>query len=298
MKKLKTFFYSLKNSISSPKYYADIVKAKTKFSIKYYLMLSLLLSIISTIAISIIVVPTTKIFIADFSGDLKNSYPEDLVITFKEGKWDVNKEEPVLIPMPEKTIHQFPEDESVKIPANLIAIDKKGTINDLDELDTLFLMNEENIIYKEQDEKIVAQPINQIPDAELTKRDVDSFVDILFQYAKNLPYLLPLIILLTLFTFKYIIGGFFAIIWIGLIIFVSSLILKKKLGYDAACRIVMHAITVPFIIQLLIAGINFVFGLKIPNNWVDVLTLVIALFFFAKMGDVSLEKEEEPKKSE
>jgi hypothetical protein len=296
MKKLKTFFYSLKNSISSPKYYEDIVKAKTKFSVKYYLMLSLLLSTVLTLAISIVVIPTTKKFLVDFSGNLKNSYPEDLTVTFKEGKWDVNKEEPVLIPVPERVISQFPSDESVKIPSNIIVIDRKGTINDLDELNTFSLMNEENIIYKEQDGKVVAYPINQVPDTELTKENVDSFIDDLFQYIKNLPYFLPIIILVTLFIFKYVIGGFFTILWVGFVVFIASFIIKKKLSYEAAFRIVTHAITIPFIIQILISGINFVFGLKIPNDWFGFLTLGVSLFFFAKMGDVSLEKEEEPKK--
>jgi len=200
MNKLKTFFYSLKNSISSPKYYADVVKTKTKFSVKYYLMLSLLLSVISTVAISTVVIPTIKIFLTDFSEDLKNSYPEDLVMTFKESGWDVNKEEPVLIPMPEKITSQFPDDDDIKIPSNLIVMYKEGTINDLDELDTFFLMNKENIIYKEQDGKIVAQPLDQLPDAEITKSDVNSLVDTLFQYTKNLPYFLPILVLLTLFT--------------------------------------------------------------------------------------------------
>ena len=298
MKKLKTFFYSLKNSISSPKYYADVVKAKTRFSIKYYLMLSLFLSIVSTIAISIVIIPTAKNFLIDSSKYLKESYPEDLTITFKEGKWETNKEEPILIPMPKEVASTFSDDEDIKIPSNLIVMYKEGTINDLDELSTVFLMNEENIIYKEQDGKVVAQPINQIPDTELTKNEVNSFIDNLFQYIKNLPYFLPVIILITLFIFKYVIGGLFTILWMGGVVFVASFIIKKKLNYEAACRIVMHAITIPFIIQLLISGINFAFGLKIPNDWFGFLTLGLSLFFFAKMGDVSLEKEEEPKKLE
>ena len=134
MKKIKTFLYVLKNSISSPKYYNDIVKTKINFSIKYFLALSLLVSVISVIGYSITYLPNYISEINTAYKSIEEGFPEDLIIEFKDGTWSSNKEGPVII-------KQVDLGEGSKLPENLFVFDRDGTIEKIDEYNTMFLVN-------------------------------------------------------------------------------------------------------------------------------------------------------------
>lgn len=286
MNKIKIFFYVFKNSIVSPKYYNDILKTKLEFSIKYFVFLSFILSLIFTSIISIRGVPETKKGIYAFVEQIKTSYPDDLIVDFKDGSWEINKEEPYIIPMP-----KVPGTTTEEIPQrNLIVLDKKGTIEDLETYDTLSIMNETNFVFKDQTGKITAQPIKNIKDFSLDKATVISELDNLNKYLRILPYFVPVFILTFDFLFNYIGKGILNTILIGFLIYILSLIRKEKISYKSACQIVMHTMTVPLMIELVLRFTEFN---SLILGWFSMLNILIATFFM-----VMMKKEESIKKIE
>ena len=278
MKKLKTFLYVFKNSVTSTKYYNDILKTDFWFSLKYFLMLSFFASLIFSAFSSITVIPETISGIKSLAENTRKVYPEDLVINFKEGTWETNKEDPVIIPMPD-----LEEESKEYLPDNLVLFDKNGTIDKLDEFNTLFLFNNENIIYKNDGNAVTSQPLDFIPDLTLDAKTINSGIDKIYKYLKVLPYVLPLFILIFTFLFNYLGGVLFNVLFIAIILYLVSLVAKVKIPFISTLKICIHAVTIPVLLQLVLIPFPQI-NSYLPG-WFGIFTLIISIYFMFKMRE-------------
>ena len=282
MKKLKTFVYVLKNSISSPKYYNDIVKSKINFSIKYFLALSFLVSVISVIGYSIIYLPKYISEIKISYQSIEEGFPEDFVIEFKDGSWSSNKEEPVII----KKIDLGKDN---KLPQNLFVFDKEGTIEKIDEYNTMFLINSENILCKTDTEGVVAQPLKNIPNGKLDKNLLNEKMQTVKKVIGFLPYLLPLALLIPTFLFEYVGGSIFIILISAVGVYIASISTRKKIDFKSSFQICIHASTIPMILRAFSTVSPVVYGFIL--NWLLFIILAVSLFFRFRMEeDTGLKK--------
>ena len=282
MKKLKTFVYVLKNSISSPKYYNDIVKNKINFSIKYFLALSFLVSVISVIGYSIIYLPKYISEIKISYQSIEEGFPEDFVIEFKDGSWSSNKEEPVII----KKIDLGKDN---KLPQNLFVFDKEGTIEKIDEYNTMFLINSENILCKTDTEGVIAQPLKNIPNGKLDKNLLNEKMQTVKKVIGFLPYLLPLALLIPTFLFEYVGGSIFIILISAVGVYIASISTRKKIDFKSAFQICIHASTIPMIVRAFSTVSPVVYGFIL--NWLLFIILAVSLFFRFRMEeDTGLKK--------
>ena len=282
MKKLNTFIYAFKNSVASPKYYNDIIKTKMNFSIKYFLFLAFLASIISVIGYSIKYLPGYISEINAAYQSIEESFPEDLVIEFKDGTWSSNKEGPIII-------KQIKTDEDNKLPENLFVFDKEGTIEKIDEYNTMFLVNSENILYKIDTEGVVAQPLKNIPNGTLNKELLNEKMQTIKKLIELLPFLLPLALLVLTFLFEYVLGSIFVILISALGIYIVSISKKRKIEFKSALQICIHASTIPMIVRALSTASPVVYGFIL--NWLLFITLAVSLFYRFRMEeDTGLKK--------
>lgn len=282
MKKLKTFVYVLKNSISSPKYYNDIVKTKINFSIKYFLALSFLVSVISVIGYSIIYLPKYISEIKISYQSIEEGFPEDFFIEFKDGSWSSNKEEPVII----KKIDLGKDN---KLPQNLFVFDKEGTIEKIDEYNTMFLINSENILYKTDTEGVIAQPLKNIPNGKLDKNLLNEKMQTVKKVIGFLPYLLPLALLIPTFLFEYVGGSIFIILISAVGVYIASISTRKKIDFKSSFQICIHASTIPMILRAFSTVSPVVYGFIL--NWLLFIILAVSLFFRFRMEeDTGLKK--------
>jgi len=282
MKKLKTFLYVLKNSITSPKYYNDIVKTKINFSIKYFLTLSFLVSVISVIGYSI---TSLAKYISEINisyQSIEEGFPEDFIIEFKDGSWSSNKEGPVII-------KQINFDKDSKLPENLFVFDKEGTIEKINEYHTMFLINSENILYKTDTEGVVAQPLKNIPDGKLDRNLLNEKMQTVKKVVGFLPYLLPLVLLIPTFLFEYVGGSIFIILMSAIGVYIASISTKKKIDFKSAFQICIHSSTIPMIIRALSTVSPIVYGFIL--NWLLFIILAFSLFYRFRMEeDTGLKK--------
>lgn len=282
MNKLKTFLYVLKNSIASPKYYNDIVKTKINFSIKYFLALSFLVSVISVIGYSIIYLPKYISEINTAYQSIEEGFPEDFIIEFKDGSWSSNKEGPVII-------RQINSDKDSKLPENLFVFDKEGTIEKINEYHTMFLINSENILYKTDTEGVVAQPLKNIPDGKLDRNLLNEKMQTVKKVVGFLPYLLPLVLLIPTFLFEYVGGSIFIILMSAIGVYIASISTKKKIDFKSAFQICIHSSTIPMIIRALSTVSPIVYGFIL--NWLLFIILAFSLFYRFRMEeDTGLKK--------
>lgn len=271
MKKLKAFFYIFKKSLTSPEYYKELLETRFNYSIKYFVMLAIFASLIVTVAVSIRTFPGAKAGIKAFAEQVKQMYPEDLVLTVKSGQWSINKPEPYVIPLPKVS-----EDKKIE---NVVVFYKKGTIDDLDSLKTYALVNENNVVVRDSNEGIRAYPIKNFPDFEVNKSTISSMVDSAYGYLKNLPYFLPLIIFLGQLVFNYFGVKVIYLLWVGLVIYLYSLIRKNKISYKNACRVGIHTMTLPLIIEVVLGVAN----IEIPlSGWFFLVNIILAIFMLIR----------------
>jgi hypothetical protein len=84
MLKLKLFFKTLKLSFTDPKYYLDVLKAKFSFSLKFFLVAFLLLSLTRSLKFIFLEIPQLKSDFNQTLSQVKNNYPENLVIKWNQ----------------------------------------------------------------------------------------------------------------------------------------------------------------------------------------------------------------------
>jgi hypothetical protein len=245
---------------------------------KYFVMLSFFASLIFTVFSSITIVPETISTTKYLSENAREIYPDDLVINFKDGNWETNKEQPVIIPMP-----SFDEQSIEYLPDNLVVFDKNGTIDKLGDFNTLVLINDENLVYQNQDGTITSQPLGSIPDFTLDKDTVNTGIDNIYKYLKVLPYVLPLFTLIFTFLFNYLSGVLFNVLFVGVILYLISLISKAKISFGSAFKICIHAVTIPVLLQLLLVPFPQVSS-YVPG-WFAVFTLIASIYFMFKMRE-------------
>ncbi len=268
MKILKTFGYAYYNSISSLAYYRDVLAAKTSFSLKYVLALGVVFTIITTANFTIRIYPKVTAFIDKLPTEIAKVYPEELVISGKNNEWFINQPEPYAIEFPYK--EQFKELEDLNMK-NLVVFDKQGTMETFAAYDTLILVGNKFAYARDNNNKISATPLTDIPEGSFTKQTLINAVSEIMPMIKSIVSVAPLIVGLLYLLANTSMMVFYALI-LALLLLLASALFKKGLTYTEGFRIGLHAITLPWTIKILIS----LMGVTIPIPlWFTLLALMV-----------------------
>jgi len=276
MKLLKTFWYVYRRSVIDVDYYKDLLKVKIEFSLKYFVMLTATAALLTTLRFAVPTVPKVQYVINDVLSQFSAIYPDDLVVTTKEGRWEINKQEPYIIPLP-----PILQAKDMEMPANLIVFDHRGTINDLGDRDTFVIINSANLITINSQNKIEVYPLDSLPDGEFTKVDVDELITSLRGYARFVPAII---------IFFGLVGTMFYFMVYRLMYLLLAALLLLAMGYLKGVRekfstyykLALHALTLPLTIELMLIilgveaslpfwflGTNVLFGIVVIHHLVN-----------------------------
>jgi hypothetical protein len=270
MRKLKTFSYCFYRSATSPKYYLDILKTKPRFTVRYYIALTLFAALLVTLATGVRMFPFIKQDASNFSQQIRTLYPSGLTITLKDGQWTANKPEPVIIPFPKPSGSEPGDFE------NFAVFYKQGTVEDLKTYKTLVLVNETNVVVTDPSGTITSRPIKNFKDMEITADSVNKFSDLALRFT---PYIL-LVLIAARSVFFYVLGNISMIFFVGVAVYVFAKSNKKNLKFGQALRIGVHTLTIPIVLQVIIESAGF----ALPSTyWFFALNLILALVFTMKL---------------
>jgi len=273
-------FIKIKNAIYNPKYYSEVLQKPFSYSFKYLLVFALLFALVFTIVATIKVVPVVKA-LQDKAPELANYFPQDLVITIKDGVASTNAPEPYFIKIPTQRL----KDGNTDIE-NFIVIDTKTQV-DLDKFrayKTFVMLSKDSIIYMDDNGKISAQPLSSVKDFKLDRGVITDLID----KAK------PFIVVMYPVTFvgAYIIG-YATVIWkmayllFGtLLIWIIAKVKKLKIGYKGSYKVGMQLVTAPIIVVSILSA--FSVDLKIPFLF-SILLIIMAALNLKKEVVVSLD---------
>ena len=278
MQKIKAALYVFTQSLTSPKYYKDIIKTDLRFSLKYYVVLSLVFALVSATYTLVPLLPKINEGIDEGISYALALYEDDLVITIEGGKLSINKEEPYIIPLP--------VGGNSDLPSNVIVFDSEGTLDDLEGWDTFVLVNSANILIKNESE-IRVYPTNRLPDSTLTKQDLVSLTEQLRDFSRFVPYLVGIVLLLAVL-FYYLVFRLIYLLVVGGFLRLIGYFKGATLSYEKYYKIGVHAMTLPLCIELL----NNFFGVYVTGlPWFFMIHLIFGgyiVFTLCSGSDVSV----------
>lgn len=265
MKKLKAFLHIYRKSLTSPKYYFELLKTPFIFSIKYLLVMALIASAIVSVSTSIQTTPQLKTTVNNTILKARELFPNDLVISLNNGSWTINKPEPYIVPVP---IENIPKDT----PKNLVVFYHDGTLDDLKKLDTIAIVNTTNLVI-EDNGQIQTYPLRDFPNGSFTKRNFETLVDSFQAITKYLPFLAAATIFLGLFIYYFLYRIIYLLI-VGALISLAGMLSSVRLGFKNAYVIGLHTMTLPLTVEVISDILRF--QLPIPS-WFLILNVAFSL---------------------
>ncbi|MBT6401205.1 DUF1189 family protein [candidate division WWE3 bacterium] len=285
MIKLKAAIYVFTKSLTSPKYYNDIVKTNFGFSMKYFSVLALISSLV---AFSGLVKP----IMTDLGDSLKavettvvDSFPDDLEITVKDGEVSINQPEPYIFQTPEEGFESTME-EGQEVPRNLLVFDSKGTLDDLERYDTLFLVNKSNILAQSSN-KIEVYPLDEFPNGTFGAEDIKGLLNEVRPFIDAIPYIVLAVALLGTIVYYFGFRLVFLLV-VALVLFAVGNLRGLRMKYSKYYQVGIHALTLPLIIEVL-SGV-FEYPINMPF-WFLTLTVLIGVIGLFNIDKDSVEGE-------
>jgi hypothetical protein len=265
MKKLQTFFHVFINSFN-PSYYNKLIKTKFSFSLKYFVFLNFLFALLLT---AIFTIPIFRIKHQEVFAEIKNIYPQGLIVTYDENGVNINQELPYRIETPEFFENEDPDLRINKVN-NMAFVtfdsDKNvDSISDFYRMDTTILITE-TTLYMLDDGELRIREIPAKMDGELIldKAAINQFFykvenHTFFRYRLYIPALM-VIILTFLFSISLMGWTMTALIYAVLSFVIAKIFIKEKqIGFKKTYQFVLHAITPMLILKFIIDQANLTF---------------------------------------
>lgn len=260
MNKLRTFYYSFKRSLTDPSYYRDILKVPFSFSFKYFLILTLLMSVFYSVFLAFSLaslIPQAPKFVETFKTRVRTAYPQELVINIKNGKFSTNVQEPFYYDIPELT----EEDSDYEY---FLAIDTTASVDDYKDYNSLILVTEKAVVYPDgENSGVPTQKITYFDEkAEPITFNRNMYDNLVKEYLPLADYIPAVLIALTVFTLlisPFIIAFFMAawymlqLLILSFIAWIVSLIFKNNLTYGKIYQLGLHAFTLPILVSTLVS---------------------------------------------
>lgn len=293
MTKIKTFFQSFIKTFTSPKYYRDIIKAPFGFSLKFYYFYFLLYTIVATIFFGIYFIRPANQFLNILPGKISSLYPDELIITIKNGEASTNVAEPFFIPLSqvEQTFKDWDKKEvlgqSTAVPQinHLLVIDTQAQPEEFPNYQTAALLTKNYFVYINKNNNFEVMSLDKVGNVTINKGLVVNILDIVSPYLK---YISPVLIAVVFFSILI-----FLPLWTLLYVVLFSLaawILAKIFGvalsYGKSIQVNMHLVVIP----TTIFGVLGILGLSISFPFLRTLImLVLTIIVFQNL--------EKPKKA-
>jgi len=264
---MRTFFRTFIQSLSRPAYYKDILQARLRFSVKYYVVLSSLLIIISVVAGVFNYSVSIKDDLTVSAKEVVQDFPPDLVLTIAPGGVSANKAFPLIARMP--SVLAYPDLK------NLAVVDPNGEIGALEKYNSLMLINNSYVIVGNGDSMQTAL-LKDFPETRIDYSRMHQFSQTLLfiaQYAA--PFTAGYFALTGLFNFFV-----WRLLYLAIFAFGLWLTYKSVVGtYSKAFQISLHSVT----LSLLISTTLGITGIVIPfPGWFIIIHTVFTFYVLSR----------------
>ncbi len=274
------FFQTVRDSIYNPSFYASARTEKVSASVRYFFLFMLAVSLVTGISFSLSMwhwlsstdaVRTTR-------NAVLASYPDELVLDFKDGHLSTNVPEPYFIPTPTSLRGGPSESADKKMPANIIVIDTTHTItpSDFVKYDTGAILSGDSLWISDiKNNKVDVRAYASMKKDAFTvdKKQVTVWADMIIGYLK--PFFTVLLLTMPLLILGVFSAGYLLYLILGAaLIWIIARIRKVDLTYGESYQLGLHLLTGPILYGLLA---TFIPALNIPFLFTLILIVLAAL---------------------
>lgn len=269
-------FSNIKRSIYAPAFYREILSRPTKESFKYFALLALCLSVLSTLIVSVKILPDVNAFTSQIGPKVLKLYPAELEIKIQKGTATANVDQPYFIALPASDPELNPVGKRSDIK-NLLVIDTKEPFSEerFREFKTAALLTGDSLVVQNNSSKLTIQSLQTAPDAVINHAWVESILTKFTPFLKALPYLLiPVFLIIFYLSF---IGKLVYALFLALLVMLIARVRHITYGYKAAYRVTLHALTLGliygYVLTTLWSGFAFPFATTVFTLLVVILNL-------------------------
>jgi hypothetical protein len=280
MGKIKTFFNTFIKSCTSPRYYKDILDAPFGFSLKFFLFFCFLFAIVSTVYISAIAMKPAQMYLNKLPAILMKIYPQELVVTIKNGEVSTNVKEPYAISI--QRVEQIFKDEKDVLGANendiqnIIVIDTNAGVEDFPKYKTAMLLTKGHISYINDNKNIESVDLSKVGNMTINRNMVETVMKKIIPF---LSFIFPLLIVVVfLFNLFFLpVGLMTYLLFFAGVLWLIGKIIKYPLMYKKSYQMGLHLIVIPTtlfgILGLLHINVNFSFMRTILLSVISIVIL-------------------------
>jgi hypothetical protein len=255
MNKIKTFFLTLIKSCTQPAYYAEVVKAKFSFSLKYLLVFQALFTVLVAVRLF---VPISQFDLESAIKSAADTFPQDLVVSFENQELTINQPLPYVVPFPAPLFQLMMESGDPAFSLVTFTSDEAFQIKDFDDYSSLAVVTESAVYYiSDYDHmEIGVFPFSRIEEEAgeeavnfmVSVQDVDQLESRILShpFIKDRLYLHAILaaLLLLLYPVLLLIRVWTLMIYSVIVWLTASLLWSgKKLNYGKIFQIGIHALT-------------------------------------------------------
>ncbi len=290
------FLKTLRDSIYGPKFYASLSERPFLFSMKYFIKFALFAGLVGLIAFAVRTplssIPTPQ-KIRGFIDQGGTLYPQELVVTIKNGQASVNVSEPYMIPMSESFQSKETSNRSgasadqMQPIKNFLVIDtaRPFSTETFRDYRTAILLTRDSFIIGGGGTQMRIFPLEKAGSAEITKKSILLLSEKIKPYAV---WVIPFFALILIFVFLLVNGFYLAYLLFGaFLIWGLTALLKKRMSYKHAYQIGLHAITGSIIFDGLMKSAPF--HLRLPFVFTLLMLLAVVVNFSARIKSASAE---------
>lgn len=251
MTHLKNFFQEIANSITkfdSYRVWQDESFGKNFWYLFKLLILTTLLSILPFFFYLLSQSPKLPNLISQGKQAVREAFPKELVLTFKNGQLETNVKEPYYYDLPKSLFGDVPMDK------HLITIDTSSQVEDYDKFNTAVLVTKNAVIYpKSNSSQKEVMFFNEVKDGKIGYQD---YMQGITQLDPLWNYIYPgfWVLVVALILIMPFLGAAFGIlgqlvyfVFIGLAVFLVTKLFGMNKKYGQVYKIMMRASTLPIL---------------------------------------------------
>lgn len=268
------FLKKVVSSFYAPPFYQEVIKQSFWKALGYYLLLSLILTLIGLASLFQTIGQQVPLTIQSFAKQAIDFYPSELVININNGQVSTNVEEPYFISLPATDI-------KIDQPNNLVVIDTKTPFSStqFNQYKTLAWLTKDGVFYLNSNKgEIRGMDLSKVNEFKIDKTLVQTAAD---KFTPWLKFLGPLLLLFTglgiylSFSFRLI-----YLLILSLIVWVCLIVIKRRLNYKQLYKMGLYALTPALILDQIIGltrGFTGFFGFPFMFTIISLVVIFLNL---------------------
>jgi hypothetical protein len=249
------FFQTIKDSIYNPQFYKGIRDQKASVSVKYFAKLAFVIACVVAIipivgGVGLLTWKHNEI--DNIHSQIRDVFPQELVVDVKNGEVSTNMEEPYAIALPESIKKEISSEGMLYTLNNLLVIDTSKSIemSDFQMHETLLIVgkHEIGVLNPEKNEMTLRSLEGSAVTYTLNRTSFEIVVDMIWRVVKVIAIII--LVLLPFLIFAGIFVGYSAYLVFGaLAVWLASNITNQSLTYGQSYKTGLHLITLPLILS-------------------------------------------------